>query len=1072
MEDLRYVIKRLFIYAVTTILLWPSFLFAYGVGTHAALTDETVDFFNSHFSALKLDDGAKALMKQGSMEEDDGARFMHHFYDPVYERGLFGFSSSKEWAEATIEQGGLAAVGAGGIKELFSTEDDFSWERAIYEYAWRDKNRGLETLGHILHLIQDASVPDHTRNDPHPSILDWGSPYEHWTEKFENGFELVGIGNSKPTLLNSLEDYFGNLAAYSNGNFFSEDTIFSPNYTSPTVDFFKKEILSDGQVYRFAYRDSKDSKYKLALMPINEEWRTSIGDERPQLKDNDNLILSDYWSRLSKQAVLHGAGVIKLFFDKVEKEKQTKALYLKNRTWFQKIFDASRDSIFNITAALYGSSVTPEDLGNSNDLETRFPSSQSPDDRQGLTSGTDEVKPLNSNSEVRPLSNLEVEPLIYSGDAVAGTIVMDSSYDPNSLTASTPNPPLRDSFGLIAIPAGSAGAGGEAPRQKFTEQNLGGQAGTADTSITTATDEIAAPLTLESATSTEEAATSTPPLNVPPDFTFEILECAASFSSSGCLIATTTVTLVASSDAPDFARFEIACETAGTACSGFPQIIATSSAAVVVPVSDRVLYTFTVQAVDAVGNGLAISKTVEVSARPVVINEIAWMGTATSSADEWIELYNPTGIDIPLDHWFIRAADGVPFIELDGIIPAKGFYLIERTDDDTVSDITANLIAPFSGNGNGSGLENGGEKLFLEYFDGAATTTMDEVGTLGPRGRWCAGLESPWFWTMERYDANASGNDCANWGRNNTLIKNGNDAGGAQINGTPKARNSISYEIANGSMLTADKTLTKENSPYLVADTITVAAGVTLTIEPGVVIKMTNPSGAPTLGVLGTLRAIGSASEPIIFTGLADDEYGGDMNGDGICDPSNASSTAACPDIGSWKQIYFSPTSVNSALENVVIRYGGRWYSNMLRRAAVIVDGAAVLFRNVAVEYSMKHGVHLINGAPVDIAGSTFRNNREGGDSYGVLIENGNGIIFGSAFANNSNGLRVIGGSLMLEGGSVMGSVNVGLSVINATTTISNVSFSENRLDIEAIGKYSIVCGAGCSASTTSPNPL
>src|SRR3989344_5660554 len=158
MENRRSIIQLILLCAVTT-LLWPSFLFAYEVGTHAALTDKTVDFFNVHFLELKLDDAAKALMKKGSVDEDDGARFTHHFYDPVYERGLLGFSSSKEWAEATIEQGGLAAVGAGGIKEFFSTEGDYSWERAIYEYVWRDKNRGLETLGHILHLIQDVSVP-------------------------------------------------------------------------------------------------------------------------------------------------------------------------------------------------------------------------------------------------------------------------------------------------------------------------------------------------------------------------------------------------------------------------------------------------------------------------------------------------------------------------------------------------------------------------------------------------------------------------------------------------------------------------------------------------------------------------------------------------------------------------------------------------------------------------------------------------------------------------------------------------------------------------------------------------
>ncbi|MBI1957438.1 MAG: hypothetical protein HYS44_03215 [Candidatus Niyogibacteria bacterium] len=931
--EIHRLIKKCIFYAVTT-LLWPSLLFAYEVGTHAALTDKTIDFFNIQFPTLKIADPGKESIKVGSIAEDDGARFFHHFYDPVYERGLFGFSSSKLWAEATIEQGGLAAVGAGGIKELFSTEDDYSWERGIYEYAWGDKKRGLETLGHILHLIQDASVPDHTRNDPHPPISDWGSPYEHWTKKFESGFEMAGIANQTPTLFNSLKDFFGNLATYSNNNFFSKDTIFDESYESPRV--FKRDIirLMNGEEQLFGYGLDKYGEYRLVLIKKDIVKTT----EEYFIKDNDDLILSDYWSRLSKQAVLHGAGVIKLFFDEVEKEKQTKALYAKNRTWFQKIFDASRDSIFNISAALYGSSVTLEDLA---DSEVKLPSDEVNTSNQGLTSGTDEVKPLaNSGTEspqpsieVRPLSALEAEP-------------HESRYDPN--------PPMRDAVsGLIAIPAGSAGAGGEAPRA--TEPVI-----------------ISIESLLETATSTDEAATSTPEM-----------------------------------------------ENASSTPPVNMDIVASST-----------------------------ESTIEISEGMVVRIEIAWLGTATSSADEWIELYNPTGIDIPLEHWFIRAADGVPFIELNGIIPAKGFYLIERTDDDTVSDITADLIAPFSGSGNGSGLENGGEKLFLKYFDGEATTTVDEVGTLGPLGRWCTGIASPWFWTMERYDANASGNDCANWGRNNQMFFNGHDAGGARIIGTPKAKNSVSYQITNGTTLMADKTLTKENSPYVVpSDGVTIAAGVTLAIEPGVVIKF-SIANEPAFVVRGALRAEGALTDPIVFTAFADDEYGGDLNHDGACEPANASSTARCPAPGGWKNISFEPTSKNSVLRNVIARYGGRWFTNMLIRSSVVVDRTDVILDGVTAEYSMKHGLYL-NVSSSTVQNSHFDDNDSDSSSAGLFVVRGAPEIRNSTFSNNAIGLRVE----------------------NATTTLENVEFAGNALDIQAVNAE-ILCIANCIASTTFPSPL
>ncbi|MEK7061771.1 MAG: lamin tail domain-containing protein [Patescibacteria group bacterium] len=76
----------------------------------------------------------------------------------------------------------------------------------------------------------------------------------------------------------------------------------------------------------------------------------------------------------------------------------------------------------------------------------------------------------------------------------------------------------------------------------------------------------------------------------------------------------------------------------------------------------------------------------------IVINEIAWMGTIVSFNNEWIELKNNVDQNINLDGWTLRAPDGVPEVKLTGIISANSFYLMERTDDDTVLNITADLI--------------------------------------------------------------------------------------------------------------------------------------------------------------------------------------------------------------------------------------------------------------------------------------------------------------------------------------------------------------------------------------------
>ena len=102
----------------------------------------------------------------------------------------------------------------------------------------------------------------------------------------------------------------------------------------------------------------------------------------------------------------------------------------------------------------------------------------------------------------------------------------------------------------------------------------------------------------------------------------------------------------------------------------------------------------------------------------IVINEIAWMGTKKSFADEWIELYNNIDKAINLEGWVLKAADGTPEISLEGTVLAKSFYLLERTDDETVPDIKADLIYKGS-------LSNKGECLELINPQGEIVDKID-----------------------------------------------------------------------------------------------------------------------------------------------------------------------------------------------------------------------------------------------------------------------------------------------------------------------------------------------------------
>jgi len=153
------------------------------------------------------------------------------------------------------------------------------------------------------------------------------------------------------------------------------------------------------------------------------------------------------------------------------------------------------------------------------------------------------------------------------------------------------------------------------------------------------------------------------------------------------------------------------------------------------------------------------------AADSVVINEIAWMGTTNSANDEWIELYNNTGNSINLDGWQLITQDGTPKINLSGVIPANGFYLLERTDDNTVPKISADKI--YTG-----ALGNSGE--LLKLYDSSGNL-IDEVNC---SSGWFAGIAKPEYKTMERINSLVLGNESTNWQTSQNP------------EGTPKAKNS------------------------------------------------------------------------------------------------------------------------------------------------------------------------------------------------------------------------------------------------------------------------------------------
>jgi len=292
--------------------------------THAGLSEVMVDYFNELNPGSPLTDEERGWIVEGTVLEDIPPRWMNHLYDPVHGIGWDGKNfgklnpraigavrlltisgerilSAHEWVSASLVQERYGRYGG-----------DRTWGRALRYFAEGDRREAYRTLGYILHLVQDMSVPDHTRNDPHPPlgvVGERGSPYEEYTEQFtrENMRDVVDLRGGAPVAESTIEDYLHSMAEYSNRYFFSRDTVNDPDYEFPEI------MREDGE---FGYGVDEGGG-EFPLVKVRRKWDDDLGDFyviRDLLdKPVYDLIFEAYFSRLSRQAVLHGVGVIGLF---------------------------------------------------------------------------------------------------------------------------------------------------------------------------------------------------------------------------------------------------------------------------------------------------------------------------------------------------------------------------------------------------------------------------------------------------------------------------------------------------------------------------------------------------------------------------------------------------------------------------------------------------------------------------------------------------------------------------------------------------------------------------------------
>jgi hypothetical protein len=238
----------------------------------------------------------------------------------------------------------------------------------------------------------------------------------------------------------------------------------------------------------------------------------------------------------------------------------------------------------------------------------------------------------------------------------------------------------------------------------------------------------------------------------------------------------------------------------------------------------------------------------------VFINEVAWAGTKANEGHEWIELYNPGLLPIDITGWVLKSeTDSTPTVVLSGIIPAGGFFLLERDTDNAVFDIPSDQI--YTG-----ALANSGEALTL-YDNSPSPVLIDSAN--GNGGAWPAGSAAT-FGTMERLST-LTDSDSA-WFTNSGVVKNGLDFNEDPIWGTPKNSNSPPPPPTATATPTITRTPTRTSVP-----TRTVTPTGTIPTPTRTVSPTRTPS--PTATTVATMKIIISE---VAWAGTAaspDDEW-------------------------------------------------------------------------------------------------------------------------------------------------------------------------------------------------------
>ncbi len=261
-------------------------------------------------------------------------------------------------------------------------------------------------------------------------------------------------------------------------------------------------------------------------------------------------------------------------------------------------------------------------------------------------------------------------------------------------------------------------------------------------------------------------------------------------------------------------------------------------------------------------------------------------------------------------------------------------------------------------------------------------------------------------------------------------------------------------QIPAGITISSNEEWTISQSPVNFNGTVTVASGVTLTIDPGVTVNL----GMYSLLVYGTLIAQGNSSSQIVFAATVNVNSGNLTLQNNLVVPIIFSSLNAVTSSGSIIQnaildgVYLAIDGASPEIDNCLFNFA-------TGVSPISINGGSPVISNNTINFNAQSiqgfgggvdGINVFGGSPL-IASNQFEGDFLGYSNIGIYVSSevsGTPIInnnsFVAQYGNNSEGISVVSGSPQItnnqfEGGGYLNGI---IDSSSSYITISNNTFS------------------------------